>query len=63
MTRALIAATVVVTATVAGLTVRLVNQASPDIAIDWVSWTIAVISAYVGLAMVGWWVRDRERGR
>ncbi|HVE95061.1 MAG TPA: hypothetical protein VNB24_09085 [Acidimicrobiales bacterium] len=50
---------VVVTAAVAFITSRLRHAEN----VEWISWWLTVGCAYVGLGLVTWWVRDRDRAR
>ena len=62
---ALTAAFVVLTAVAGWKTEHLKYQASLSrhISVDWTSWTVALLMAYTGLALVGWWAVSRDRAR
>ena len=62
---ALVLAAILLTAVAVAETVHLRHQASLSdrIRVDWASWTVALVAAYAGLALVGCWgvARDRRR--
>ena len=60
----LLVAVVILCGAILALTTRLRRyDARPEVTVDWVGWIFAVLAATGGLALVGWWVIDRERRR
>ena len=38
-------------------------QLSDQIRVNWSTWTLACVTAYGGLALIGWWAVARDRAR